>query len=349
MNIIEKKCLWKSLQNTAKPILLYGLGDGADKVIEALDSYGLKISGVFCSDELYREKSFHGFKLLKYSTAKEIFKEFIVLMSFGTFFDDVIDFAKKVAKEQEFYVPDVPVFGDGLFDMNFFNAHKNELEWVYSHLADEKSKQVFDAVINFKLSGKAEYLFSCESDNKEAFDNILCFNDEEQFLDLGAYDGDTVKEFADYTRNKYAHITAVEPDRKNFKKLSNNTKDIHSISLLQAAVSDSVGSAVFDCKGGRSSTLSACGKETVDIISVDSLDTPFTYIKMDVEGNELKAIAGARNTLKHHKPKLLISAYHRNEDMFTIPKAVLDINPNYKVYIRHYKYLPAWDTNYYFI
>ena len=38
-------------------------------------------------------------------------------------------------------------------------------------------------------------------------------------MDLGAYNGDTIDEVLQYTRGKYIRIYAVEPDRKNFKKL----------------------------------------------------------------------------------------------------------------------------------
>jgi hypothetical protein len=70
---------------------------------------------------------------------------------------------------------------------------------------------------------------------------------------------------------------------------------------------------------------------------------------MDVEGEEIAAIKGAANTIKKSKPKMLISAYHRTEDLISIPETVLGINPEYKMYIRHFPYLPAWDTNFYFI
>lgn len=349
MEIIENITLWERLQKSNKPILLFGLGDGGDKVINALNTYGLKISGVFCSDDLYREKYFHGFKVMKYSAAKEIFGDMIVLMSFGSNKDEVMDIAKHISGEQEFYAPDVPVFGDGLFDKGFFEANRPRLEWVYDRLADEQSKYVFNRIINYKLSGKVEYLYACETDNNEAFDNILHIGKDERFLDLGAYDGDTIREFIKYTDNSYSCITAVEPDRKNFKKLLLSTENMKNINLINAAVSDLPGAAAFDCKGGRSSFLSNSGKDKVELISVDSLKEQFTYIKIDVEGNELKTIKGAKETMAKYKPKMLISAYHRNEDMFTIPQAVLDTNPNYKVYIRHYRYLPAWDTNFYFV
>lgn len=348
MNIKEIPCLWERLRHTSKPIVLFGTGDGGDKIINALGSYGLKISGVFCSDYAYREKYFHGYKVMKYSDAKAIFGNMVVLMAFGSDKHDVLRLAMDIEKEQEFYVPDVPIFGDGLFNGEFFSRHKHELEEVYDKLADKHSKTVFEQVVNFKLSGKPEYIYSCETDNNEAFENILKLSSKENFLDLGAYDGDTINEFINYAGD-YLSITALEPDRKNFKKLKANTSGIPHLSLYNAASGSHCGTTVFDCKGGRSSYVTEKGKEQVQMMTVDSLEKDFTYIKMDVEGNELETIIGAKNTIASHKPKMLISAYHKNEDMFAIPKLVLSINPDYKIYMRHYKYLPAWDTNFYFV
>ena len=70
---------------------------------------------------------------------------------------------------------------------------------------------------------------------------------------------------------------------------------------------------------------------------------------MDVEGEEIAAINGGKETILKNKPKMLISAYHRTDHFITIPKAVFEIRDDYKIYIRHFKYLPAWDTNFYFI
>ena len=100
--------------------------------------------------------------------------------------------------------------------------------------------------------------------------------------------------------------------------------------------------------GGRNSVLGD-GKDKIEALTVDSLNLNPTYIKMDVEGQEVAAINGAKQTILSHKPKMLISAYHRTDDLITIPKAVFDIRDDYKIYIRHFSYLPAWDTNFYFI
>ena len=69
------KDLWTHLKETQKPIVLYGMGNGADKIISVLNTYDIKISGVFASDGFVREKTFHGFKVTDYKTAKQTFGE----------------------------------------------------------------------------------------------------------------------------------------------------------------------------------------------------------------------------------------------------------------------------------
>ena len=58
---------------------------------------------------------------------------------------------------------------------------------------------------------------------------------------------------------------------------------------------------------------------------------------------------GGENTIKRDKPKMLISAYHKSDDYFVIPLKIHEFNPEYKIYMRHYPYVPAWDTSFYFV
>ena len=92
------------------------------------------------------------------------------------------------------------------------------------------------------------------------------------------------------------------------------------------------------------------GEET-DFVTVDDLagNQNITLIKMDVEGEEAKAIKGAKETILKNKPRLIISAYHRTEDFLNLPKEVFGIRDDYKIYMRHFPSIPAWDTVYYFI
>ena len=76
---------------------------------------------------------------------------------------------------------------------------------------------------------------------------------------------------------------------------------------------------------------------------------PPTIIKMDVEGAEADAISGAAITIARRRPKMMIAAYHRNEDLFAIPLQILSICPDYRLFLRHSPCLPAWELNYIFL
>ena len=77
---------------------------------------------------------------------------------------------------------------------------------MYNKLADEQSRKVFANVLNYKLSGRPEYLWQCETDRTEDLMQLFSFGKEESYLDLGAYDGDTVREFLQLTGGSYKKI-----------------------------------------------------------------------------------------------------------------------------------------------
>lgn len=338
--------LWKYLKTAQKPIVLYGMGNGADKIINILNDKGIEFKGVFASDGFVRNKLFHGHQISSYNDLKQKFGDMIVLLCFGSSLPDVIENILKIAAEQELYAPEVPVIGGGLFDSDFLSKNSADLKWVYERLADDISHKTFENIIKYKLSGKINYLLDCQVDENEPYTSFLTLKNE-RFVDLGAYNGDTVLGFITNCPD-YESICAVEPDRKTFKKLLNNTENIQNLTPINACVSDKCEAVSFKMLGGRNSVLGD-SKDKIEAITVDSLNFAPTYIKMDVEGEEVAAINGAKQTILNHKPKMLISAYHRTDDFINIPKTVFSIRDDYKIYIRHFKYLPAWDTNFYFI
>ena len=340
--------LWQYLKKAEKPIVLYGMGNGADKVISALDYFGIKYSGVFATDSFIKNKSFHGFKLSSYGALKEKFGKMIVLLCFGSGRPEVLENIRRISAEQELYAPDVPVCGGGLFTAEYLKEHEKELQYVYSRLADEKSRETLSCIINYKISGKPEYLYRCEASAEEPYQSFLRLNNNESFLDIGAYNGDTVSDFLCRVSG-YESITAAEPDIKSFKKLSVRVSGLKRTKILNACVTDRCGSELFYARGGRGSAAGN-GKE-IPSVTVDSITEggKATFIKMDIEGGELRAIKGARRTIRRQTPKLLVACYHRVGDLFELPLAVDKIKSGYKLYLRHFPCVPAWDTDYYFI
>ena len=350
--------LWSYLQKTDKKIVMYGMGNGADKILEICSRRGIEIADFFASDGFVRGHSFHGKRVLSYTEAKEKYgaENMIVLLSFASSLRDVLDLIYKVADECELYAPDVPVTGVNLFDMDFYRENLSLILKVYNSLADERSKDVYAGVIDYKLSGDVNYLKHTHSDFSEVYRDILDAEKFEAIADLGAYNGDTLREIKPFAPNlKVAY--ALEPDRRNHKKLCDyaESESAFEINAYQLAAWDRAEALVFDGSGNRNATLHSGeslpvtrGAKAVEV-NADSLDNILDgkrvdYIKFDVEGSEAEALCGAHKTIEAFRPALMISLYHRSEDIFTLPLLIKEKYPDYKLYIRRREYIPAWDT-----
>ena len=341
--------LWSHLKNTSKPIYLYGMGNGAEKIIKVLSSIGVTPAGVFASDDFVRYQNFLGYTVCSYGDVIKKDREIIVLVSFGTQFDEVIENILRISSEQELYAPFVPLFGQELFDLSYFESHRTDLEKAFNLLSDDISRKAFSSVVTYRTTGKIKYLLESETPKEEIFEK-LNLDDHPSFLDLGAYNGDTIEEFVNHFP-KYSRIYGVEPDIKNFRKLFFNTVSLPSTSLYNAASGSRNEIALFSQKAGRNSSLSGSSGKRTPLMTVDSLleGRDISYIKMDVEGEEENTILGAEKTVRTFHPRMLVSAYHRSRDIFSLPLLVNSLYDGYEVYFRHHRYIPDWDTNYYFI
>ncbi len=348
---------WEFFARSRLPVIVYGMGNGGDKVIEAFEARGIPVADVIASDDFVRGQSFRGYRVKTLSEAEELYGDFVIAQAFASSLPKVTEHIRCVSQRHRLLVPSVPVYGENIFDRGFARLHSAEIETAYNMLADEKSKSVYKNIISFLLTGELEPLFAAESEKTEAFENILKLVCDESYLDLGAYRGDTIEEFLRFSGNTVppaenfgGKITALEPNEKNFKKLSAFAGGFANTSLLQKGVWSSDGALPFSSGSGRGSAAGGGGALT-EVVSVDSLTlhsgrTP-TYIKADVEGAEFEMLCGAENTLKRFKPKLNIALYHRAEDIFRLILKVHEINPEYSLHIRHHPYIPFWDTNLY--
>lgn len=335
---------WDKIKDSGKPVLVYGMGNGADKVIDELNRLEIPILGVTASDAFVRGQSFRGFTVKKLS---EFEGDFIVAVAFASCIPDVMEHIYSLTEKYRVLVPCVPVFGTEIFNTAFALKNKEKLEAAYS-LFDDESKRIFEGCVEFMLGGELDALKKITSPKDEVFANVLKLTPDEHYLDLGAYRGDTVDELLHYSGGTYGSIIALEPDRRTFRKLCEHIDGMANVTAVQKAVYSSGGVAKFNSAAGRQSSIGQ-GKEEIETVTVDELccGREITYIKMDVEGAEIDAINGARVTLAEKKPKLNIALYHRFSDVFEIPLLINSINPNYKFHLRRHPYIPCWDLNLY--
>lgn len=347
--ITEKTTCWEKLKAEERPIFIYGMGDGALKIMSVFRDREIAVSGIFASDDFVRGHSFEGYRVHKLSEIEEMVDDFVVVLAFAAGYQEIVDKIHEIAERHTLYVPDVPVVGGGLFTYDYCVENAEKIQAVYDSLADNYSRKVYANIINFKISGNIAYLSEVTTPKEEIYRKIVKPTQNEVYVDLGAYNGDTIKELLEFTRGCYNSIYALEPDKKNFKKLNKFIDGMNRVFAYNAAAWCVDGELPFAAKAGRQSAITASSENMVEARSVDGIlgKKAATIIKMDVEGFEREAIWGASRNISHYAPKMMVSLYHRNEDIFELPLLIKALNPRYKLYIRHQLYIPAWETNLY--
>ncbi len=335
---------WEKIKNSGVPVLIYGMGNGADKVIDELDRLGIPVLGVTAGDDFVRGQSFRGFKVKKLS---DFSGDFIIAPAFGSSLPEVMNHIYSLSVKYRVIIPVVPVYGDEIFNRDFVEKYGNEINSAYSLFAG-RSKEVYEHCVKFLFGGELSELKAAQDEKEEIFRSFLCLDGKGTYLDLGAYRGDTVEEYLDYTNGAYEEIIALEPDEKNCRKMNEKFAEFRNFTSVCKAVSDKSGFVRFSSLAGRQSSVSLSGKEK-ECISVDELcdGKNIGYIKADVEGSEAAMIKGAQMTLKRCRPKLNIALYHRSRDIFEIPLMIKEICPDYSFELRKHPYIPCWDMNLY--
>ncbi len=154
------------------------------------------------------------------------------------------------------------------------------------------------------------------------------------FLDIGAFVGDSSIALTDAFKPK--KVYAFEPEKNNFQTLSNNAKIETKIIPIKLAISSKKGE-VFISQSRSESQISGIDKggekviaETIDNFVKENGINKVSLIKMDIEGEEMKALEGAKETIAKHKPVLAISVYHKAEDFFFIKPWIEENFSDYK-------------------
>jgi len=340
--------LWDQLRTCSRPILVYGMGNGAQKLIEQLDLLGLMVNGVFASDEFVRGQSFAGFKVARFQELINLHPNAIILLAFGTRLPEVLANIEKLAQDHPLFVPDLPVAGDEYCTAMFCKAHRKELEEAYALFEEPTSRRLFRDVLQAKLTGDLQLLLSASGTQNEYYD---CIADRRiRFaIDGGAYTGDTVRELL-ARHPETVRVFAVEPDRRNYGKLQRMAADNPELlTPFYGALWSKRGHGNFSSGANRNSSLFGASyrsrTEDVPFLTVDTLpiDSPVDYIKYDVEGAEYEALLGSRRVIEMYKPALAVSLYHRPRDMFEIPLLLKKMNPQYRFYLRRIRCVPAWE------
>lgn len=171
-------------------------------------------------------------------------------------------------------------------------------------------------------------------------DNVISHENGEVYLDVGCCNAGTLLDFREWCKDSYKFIYAFEPDNLSFLKCKKVIESnlIKNVELINSGAWSCTDEVFFKSCGSGISTISKTGDTHINVVSIDEVlnGKKVTFIKMDIEGSELEALRGAKNTIINYHPKLAVCIYHKPEDIIEIPLFLKSLVSDYKFYIRHY-------------
>lgn len=329
-------------------VYIFGTGRLGIFVKEQMDRNGVKINGFLNNNVSKHKERMDGLNIYPLSKAD---KEDIIII--GTIIHWHV-IRRQLEKEQyknficyeELALlcnKNYPTYNQS-FEGIFEKLYKNKQNYLalYDEFQDEKSLEVLDNIINFRMCMDTEhtniaYQISIK-DGSQYFDpSIMKCSEGEIFVDAGGFIGDSAEGFILWCKGNYKEILFYELDERVLKIAKENLKQYEDIVYIQAGLGkerqELFYSDMNEIGGGM---ISLDGDIPVEITALDERKEKVTFIKMDIEGFEKEALDGAKNTIIKWKPKLAISSYHKPEDLYEILLFIKKLQLNYIFYLRHY-------------
>lgn len=227
----------------------------------------------------------------------------------------------------------------------FYEENRREFDAVRCALCDERSKRSLDAFLDEKISGDCKRILPHVVTPQYFFgDAPWRYGEDEVLFDCGAYDGDSIADFVKAV-GSYERIIACEPDCGNHKRLFGNIEKNRWKAVIpyMLGLSDKKGSVGFRSTGDMLSQMDGSGDGVIHVDTIDNLSggERVSIIKMDIEGAEIAALHGAEETIRRHRPLMMISAYHKKDDVYRIFKFIDGRVKDYSYFFRCHKPIPV--------
>lgn len=333
--------VFKELKRSHRPILIYGCSDYSEIIYKYLRKNDIQIEAFVVDKKYWKDGvSIEGIQVEcidDYDTEK-----CNLVIGFG----DVeksrfLMNNEKLLRSRFYFLWDPVKYYE--WDLKYVQDRWESLVNIYKGLADERSRTTLFELIVAKLNKYCDSsLLEVADNNKHYFNELtFCINPHnEVFVDCGAYNGDTILQYAAFTDMKYKKIYAFEPDSEFIIKLKENTKSLKNIEVINKGNWKKDDVLTFKRNGEISHIDDHKGENSVHVTTIDkAVKDIVTFIKMDIEGSELEALQGATNTISSYMPKLAICCYHKKDDIINLFQYINGIEnqeKKYNIYLRHH-------------
>ena len=214
--------------------------------------------------------------------------------------------------------------------------------------ADDESRREYVAQIRLRMLGDLETLPPPVPDQYAPSD-LFDPSEDEVFVDCGAFDGDTIRDFVAAWDGRFKSAYALEPDPATFSRLVETVNQLPQsigarITPVQAGVAERSERVSFRADGTMGAAIAADGDVTIMCHALDDLFDRecVTYVKMDIEGFEPAALQGSLQLVDRCRPILAVCAYHAQGHVWSIPLFLHEQLSDYSLFLRPHK-PDGWD------
>ena len=219
-------------------------------------------------------------------------------------------------------------------------------------LADEPSRAVAGVVVRnwFSCAGEPPSFASVATPDQYFPRDLIELAADEAFVDGGAFTGDTLTEFLRRTNGRFSGADAYEIDEGCFRGLTEMVRSLDDdvrerIRAYNLGLYDRNGEMGYVANGTSSTVSSAAATETAAVVRLSDHcgGRRVSFVKMDIEGAEVRALHGAAETIRDCAPKLAVCVYHEPSHLWEVPLLAKALHDEYRVYLRHHS-TDVWET-----
>jgi FkbM family methyltransferase len=219
---------------------------------------------------------------------------------------------------------------------------RTEIRAVLDRLADNHSRNAYLQFLAWRVF-REDWVFPdapVRAEDKYSIPQVAAvLSDKEDLVDVGAYDGRFLFHLLEVTHGRFSSALLFEPDQANLDLLQPALARLdplqrQKVEVSSQAVSDASGLAGFSQGFDMASRLSAEGNSTVTSVRIDELGLRPSYLKIHVEGAELKVLRGAAGTLSNCRPIIAATVYHNRDGLWETASFLMNLLEGYDFLFR---------------
>ena len=313
------------LRSLPSSVVVFGAGEGGSFAASELSKKGVMVKSVFDNDS----SKWGGLLDKQWNIEKPWPTN--ELIAIGSIY--AIDIAKQLKNMDCSYTYYGPCFDRDRFF--FGDLPRDEIQWLTDEMQDPESLSVLSGLLEFRQTADPLSLFVSSYDLYQH--PMVKARADMVIVDGGAWEGDTAENFLEQTNNRCT-VVCFEPDEKSLAAIDHG--NVLKVAKGLFSRDGSVGFATGENSSQSHVVDEIESANKIDVIQLDTFKAEFGHpidlIKLDIEGAERNAIIGSSNVLSGDAPDLMISLYHRYDDLWVIPLLIKEINPDYRFFLGHH-------------